>query len=61
MRLISQLINGIWRVLQKLLKYFNGTNNLTSFTLSAARAFPVILILDLNNWEFTIWSVGSSL
>ena len=30
-RLISQLINGISRVLQKLLKCFNGTIILTSF------------------------------
>ena len=31
MRLISQLINGISRILQKLLKYFNGTIILTLF------------------------------
>ena len=30
-RLISQLINGISRVLQKILKYCNGTIILTSF------------------------------
>ena len=31
MRIISELINCILRVLQKLLKYFNGTIILTSF------------------------------
>ena len=31
MRLTSQLINGISRILQKLLEYFNGTNISTSF------------------------------
>ena len=31
MRLISQLINGIFRVLQKLLTYFNGTIMSTPF------------------------------
>ena len=35
MRLISQLINDISRVLQKLLKYFNGTTISTSFVPSA--------------------------
>ena len=35
-RLISQLINGISRVVQKLLKYFNGTAILTSFVLPPA-------------------------
>ena len=46
-RLISQLINGISRILQKWLKYFNGTIILTSFVLPAAGVFPVIFILDL--------------
>ena len=36
-KLISQLINGISRVLQKLLRYFNGTIISTSFVPS----FPV--------------------
>ena len=35
-RLISQLINGISRVLQNLLKYFNETAILTSFVLPVA-------------------------
>ena len=61
MRSTSQLINGISRVLQKLLKYFNGTIILTSFLLSSAGAFPVIFILDLNDSEFVKLSFGSSL
>ena len=48
-RLTSQLINGISRVLQKLLKYFNGTIISTSFVLPAAGAFPVIFNLYLND------------
>ena len=47
-RLISLLINGISRVLQKLLKYFNRNPILTSFVLPAAGVFRVILILYLN-------------
>ena len=35
MRLILQLINGISRVLQKFVKYFNGTDISKFFTLSA--------------------------
>ena len=51
MRLISQLINGISRILQKLLQYFNGTAISTSFALPSAGVFPVIFILDLNDSE----------
>ena len=47
-RLTSQLINGILRVLQKLLKYFNGTIISTSFILPPAGVLPVIFTLDLN-------------
>ena len=61
MRLISQLIKGISRVPQKLLKYFNGTAILTSFLLLASGNFPVILILNLNDSEFVKISFGSSL
>ena len=43
-RLTSQLINGISWVLQKLLKYFQGTIISTSFVLPVAGVFPVILI-----------------
>ena len=44
MRLTSHLINSISTVLQKLLKYFNGTAFSTFFVLSATGIFPVILI-----------------
>ena len=42
MRLISQLSNSISRILQKSLKYFNGTIISTSFVLLLALAFSVI-------------------
>ena len=62
MRLTTQLIKGISRVLQKLLKYFNGTTISISFLLSESRVFPVILALDLNDSEFVIAvTSGSSL
>ena len=44
MRLTSQLINSISTVLQKLLKYFNGTAFSTFFVLSAAGIFSLSLI-----------------
>ena len=58
MRLTLQLINGISRVLQKLLKYFNGTIISTSFSLPPAGFFPVIFILDLNDSESVKISFG---
>ena len=61
MRLTSQLINGISRVFQKLLKYFNGTIISTFFVLPSAGVFPVIFILDLNDSECAKLSFGSSL
>ena len=47
MKLVSQLIKGISRVLQKLLKYFNCTILSTSF-LPLAAVLPVIFCLNLN-------------
>ena len=47
MRLISQLINDILGVLQKLLKYFNGTIILTFFVLLSA-VEPANFYLHLN-------------
>ena len=47
-RLTSQLIKGISRVLQKLLEYVNGTIISTSFVLPSVGVFPVIFILDLS-------------
>ena len=61
MRLTSQLITGISRILQKLLKYFRGTIISTSLTLPAARVFPVVFVLDLNDSESAKLSFGSSL
>ena len=46
-RLISQLINGISRVLQKLLKYFNGALILTFFVPSFS-LLSAIFVLNLN-------------
>ena len=46
-RLISQLVKGISRVLQKLPKYFNGTIISTSFVPSFS-VWPVIFSLKLN-------------
>ena len=46
-RLISKLINGISRVLQKVLKYFNGTLILTFFVPSFS-VLPAIFTLNLN-------------
>ena len=60
MRSIWQLINCIARVLQKLLKYFNGTSISTFFVLPLSGVFPVILILDLNDSDSVILSFGSS-
>ena len=54
MRLNSQLIKYISRVLQKLLKYFNDTAILTFVVLSSAGMFSVIFILDLNDSEVVV-------
>ena len=51
MRLISQLINGISRVLQKLLKYFNDI--LTSF-VSSFSILLAIFVLNLNKALFLL-------
>ena len=59
--LTSQLISGTSRVLQNLLKYFNGTIISTSFVFPSAGVFPVIFILDLNDSESAKLSFGSSL
>ena len=51
MILISQLINGISRFLQKLLKYFNGAIILTFF-VPLFPVEPVIFCLNLNETLF---------
>ena len=65
----SQLISGVFNVLQKLLKCFNGTiisilflvflspySMFSSFSCFAFNVFPVILLLYLKNLEFVIGS-----
>ena len=49
-RLVFQLIKGISGALKKLLRYFSGRAMSTSFVLSAAEVFPIIIFLNLNNW-----------
>ena len=58
MRLTSQLINGISRVLQKLLKYLNGTIISTFFASPSLGVFPIIFILDLNDSKSVKLSFG---
>ena len=60
-RLISQLTNGISRVLQKVLKYFNGTIVSKFFILPSAGVFPVIFTFYLNDSESAKLLFGSSL
>ena len=61
MRIISWEIKDISRVLQVLLKYFNGTAFLTSLYYPQLGFFPVKFILDLNDLEFIIAACNSSL
>ena len=60
-RLIWQIVKEISRVLQKLLKHFNGTAISTRFVLSSSWVLPVIFSLDLNNAECAKLFFGSSL
>ena len=60
-RLSSQLISGISRVLQKLLKYFNGTAISTPSLLPSSGVFCVIFTFDFNDSESTKVAFGSSL
>ena len=48
---MKELISGVSRVLQKLLKYFNGDLISTYFVLPAVGLFPVIFALHLNDSE----------
>ena len=48
MGFISKSIEDISRVLQELLKYFNGTAISTSYVLPSAGILPVIPTLNLN-------------
>ena len=58
-RLISQLINGISSVLQKLLKYLNGTIISTSFVLLFP-VCPIICCFNLNE-VLLLFSLGKSI
>ena len=53
-RSISQLIGGISRVLQKVLKYFNGTTIWTFFVLPSGGGFSVPPNLKMNDLKFNI-------
>ena len=44
-RFISQLINGMFSVVQKWLKCFNGTTISTSISVLLPSNFPIILVL----------------
>ena len=50
-RFISQLINGISSVLQKLLQYFNGTTISASFVVLTHSNFPVMLAFPSKDFE----------
>ena len=56
MRLISQLIKGVLSDLQKLRKCFKDTAISKSFVLPSVGVFPVILIFDFDDSEFTVAS-----
>ena len=61
MRSILQLGKDISKLIQKLLTCFNGTAVLIFFVLPSAGVFPIILILDLSDPEFTIAARRQSL
>ena len=64
-RLISQLINDISRVFQKLLRYFSGAY-ISVFFVSLSLALPIIFFLYLNEglvssltWQLIILPLSS--
>ena len=59
-RLISQLIKGILIALQKLLKYFNGTD-ISAFVIPRSLVSPKNVHLNLNESQSVIGYLGSSL
>ena len=54
---LSRRINGISIVLEKSLKYFNGTPVSTFYVLPSAVVFPVVLILS--TWALFILLIHS--
>ena len=61
LRFVSQLIKDIPRVLQTLLKYFNGAVISTFFLLLPAGVLPVVLILNLTDLECFMLLYGTYL
>ena len=61
MRLDYQLIKGISRILQKLLKCLNGTAISLSFVLPTPGVFPVALTSDLTDLESAIAVLSASI
>ena len=59
-KVTSKFINGISRVLQKLLQYFSGKTIFT-FAIPALLLLSVILDLNLNDLESVMLSSGLSL
>ena len=59
MSLISQLINGVSRALQKLLRYFNGTLISTCFV--PFPVWPVMFCLNLNEAQLLSVSGNSTI
>ena len=53
MRLISQLIKSISKVVKKLLKFFHDTAIFTFFVLPEGGINPVVLMLNLNDSDYT--------
>ena len=60
-RFTSQLIDGIFKVLQKLLKFFNDIVVLTLFLASLPGVLPVIFVLYLKDSESVTGSAVSFL
>ena len=59
-RLISQLIKGNSRVLQELLKNFNGTA-ISAFMITQLLVLAKSLALNLNELDSSMGSFGSSM
>ena len=60
-RLISRLISGTSRVLQKLIKYFNDPTVSTFVVLPSSGILPISFILGLNDPESAKLAFESSL
>ena len=47
MRLTSKLVNSIWRVFQKIIRYFNGTI-ISTFFVPLSPVWSIVFCLNLN-------------